>query len=134
MKQPSNPSRPRRGMMLAEACVALTLIGMILGLASVLLIRYSRAADYYLNYRRVQLGVESQIERLRAGALSVADAPFEDEGGITYTVTVLDAPASWQPLTQVNVTGEYTARHGRVIQAQASAMIDLTAADQESPP
>lgn len=116
---------PRRGkgMILAEACVALALIATIVALSSTLLIRYSLATDYYLNCRRVQLGVESQIDRLRAGALAAGEFPFTDDGGITYTLSRMETPEAWQPLTAVVVVGEFAAKHGKIVRVEARAMI-----------
>ena len=109
--------------MLAEACVALALVGVVLGVVSLMMARYGRAADYYLNYRRVQLAAESQMEMLRAGARPVEDADFTGDAGISYQIRVTDAEDAWKPLRHVSVTATVTAKHGREVRCEVEAHV-----------
>jgi|GEM_PF-7054125 len=115
---------PVCGVILVEACVAIALMGLLLTMISLMVTRYSRAVDYYVNYRRVQLGAESQVERLRAGMLPIEADSFTDESGISYAVRVDDAPAQWSPLKHVVVTGRVTGKHSRRIQCELHAFVE----------
>lgn len=99
--------------MLLEACVSIMLVGLVLAVVSLLLTRYARATDYFLNHRRAQLAAESCVERMRAGALQVGDSVFVDDAGITCDIQVRDAEGDWAPLRRVHVRTEVTGKHGR---------------------
>ena len=92
-----------RGFILTEACVSLALIGLVLGVASLLLTQHARATEYFVNYRRAQLAAESCVERMRIGALEVVDGKFTDDTGILYEIRVTEADPAWQPLRRVHV-------------------------------
>ncbi len=104
----------RRSVVLLEATVSIMLIGIVLGAVSLLMVRYSRAVDYFLNYRRAQLAAESFIERMRAGELPVAAAIMNDPGGVHCEITVDDGAEIWKELQFVRVTARITGKHGRV--------------------
>ena len=123
-----------RAMLLAEAVVAISLIALILGLVSVLVARYGRSTDYYVNYRRLQLGVESQIDRMRAGALPVEDGEFTDESGLSYEIRVSQPPSAWAPLKQVSIVGHVTGKHSRRIRCELQAYVAAPTATREEPP
>ncbi len=122
----------RRGIIFAEVCVSLALVGLILVMVSLLVTRYSRATDYYMNYRRVQLGVESQVERMRAGLLSVHTGPFTDKSGISYEFHVEDAPSQWAPLKSVVVIGRVTGKHSRQIRFELRTFVGVQTSDEEA--
>ena len=61
MSHMEGPLSRRRAIVLLEATVSIMLIGIVLGAVSVLMVRYSRSVDYFLNYRRAQLAAESCI-------------------------------------------------------------------------
>lgn len=103
----------RRGVLLTEACVSLVLVGLVLSMVSLLLTQHARMTDYYLNYRRVQLAAESCVERMRAGAVPVADAQFTDETGVNFEIHVADAPEAWRPLSMVSTVATVTGKNGR---------------------
>lgn len=99
--------------MLLEACVSIMLVSLILAVVSLMLTRYARATDYFLNHRRAQLAAESCVERMRAGVLQVADARFVDDAGIACDIQVSDAEGDWASLRRVRVKIEVTGKHGR---------------------
>ncbi len=123
MKSPHSKVSRAGALMLVEACVALALAGMVLAMVSLLMTQYARSTDYFLNYRRVQLAAESQIERLRAGLLPLEDAAFTDDAGISYRISVTDADAAWAPLRHVRVTATVTAKHNRRVRYELSAYV-----------
>lgn len=92
-----------RGFVITEACVSMALVGMVLGVASLLLTQNARATEYFLNYRRAQLAAESCVERMRLGTLEIDDHDFTDDSGIRFQIRVADAPLAWQPLRHVEV-------------------------------
>ena len=100
-------------MVLLEACVSMMLIGLLLTAVSLVLTRYARATDYFLNYRRAQLAAEACVERMRAGVLEVEDMVFSDEAGINYDIEVGAAEGDWAPLRRVRVRTEATGKHDR---------------------
>ena len=100
-------------MVLLEACISIMLIGLLLTLVSLVLTRYARATDYFLNYRRAQLAAESCVERMRAGTLEIEDAVFIDNAGINYDIEMSAAEGDWAPLRRVRIRAEATGRHGR---------------------
>ena len=102
-----------RAVVLLEACVSIMLVGMILGMVSLLLIRYARSTDYFLNHRRAQLAAESCVERMRAGVLDVGDATFTDDAGVTCNVQVSAVEGEWAPLRRVRVTTGVMGKHSR---------------------
>lgn len=104
---------PRRAVVLLEACVSIMLVGMVLGMVSLLLTRYARSTDYFLNHRRAQLAAESCVERMRAGVLDVEDATFTDDAGVTYDVQVSTVEGEWAPLRHVRVTTGVMGKHSR---------------------
>ncbi len=114
MAQCKHKSFRPRGMMLTEACVSLVLVGMVLTAVSLMLTRYARAADYFLNYRRAQLAAESCVERMRAGLVEVADGAFVDEADVSDQIRVTEAEDSWRPLQRVEVTARIVGKHGRL--------------------
>ncbi len=114
MAQYRHKSCRSRGMMLTEACVSLVLVGMVLTAVSLMLTRYARAADYFVNYRRAQLAAESCVERMRAGFVDVADGAFVDEADVSYEIRVTEAEDSWRPLQRVEVTARVVGKHGRL--------------------
>jgi Tfp pilus assembly protein PilX len=95
---------PRQGFILTEACVSMVLIGLVLGVASLLLTQHARATQYFLDYRRAQLAAESCVERLRTGVLEMVESNFTDEAGIAYEIRVMDANSVWRPLRRVIVS------------------------------
>ncbi len=103
----------RRGVILTEACVSIMLIGLVLAMVSLLLTRYARSTDYFLNYRRAQLAAESCVERMRAGVLDVADATLTDEADVIYEIRVTDGDGAWRPLKHVIVTASVVGKHSR---------------------
>ena len=103
----------RRAVVLLEACVSIMLVGMILGMVSLLLTRYASSTDYFLNHRRAQLAAESCVERMRAGVLDVENATFTDDSGVTYDVQVSDAGGEWAPLRHIRVTTGVMGKHSR---------------------
>lgn len=118
MIRPSPRQARTRGFMLTEACVSLALIGILLGAVSLLLTRHARATDYFLNYRRSQLAAESCVERMRAGALAVADGAFTDDTGVSYEIRTSTADEAWQPLMRIDVTARIVGKHGQVARYQ----------------
>ncbi|MFQ5589829.1 MAG: hypothetical protein ACE5HE_01575 [Phycisphaerae bacterium] len=112
------PRRPgltgHRGVVLAEACVSIMLVGLVLGMVSLMLTRYARSLDYFVNYRRAQLAAESCVERMRAGAIPAADATLTDEVGLTYEIRVANEEGSWQPLKRVDVTASVPGKYSRI--------------------
>jgi hypothetical protein len=116
----------RRAVILTEACVSIMLVGLVLGMVSLLLTRYARSTDYFLNYRRAQLAAQSCVERLRAGAVEVTDATFTDDAGVTYQIQVSDAEGVWEPLKRVTVTAEVTGKHSRLARYQIVAGVAPT--------
>ena len=89
------------------------LVGMILGMVSLLLTRYASSTDYFLNHRRAQLAAESCVERMRAGVLDVENATFTDDAGVTHNVQVSAAEGKWAPLRHVRVTTGVMGKHSR---------------------
>ena len=120
----------RRGVILTEACAAIMLVGLVLGMVSLLLTQYARATDYFLNYRRAQLAAESYVEQMRAGTLDVADASFTDEAGVTYEVRVTDADGDWRPLRQVHVIAGVIGKHSRIARYRISTYVQQLPAPQ----
>ena len=102
-----------RAIVLTEAIVSIMLVGLVLGVVSLLLARYARATDHFLNHRRAQLAAESCVERMRAGTLAVADVTFTDEAGVDCEIRVTAADETWAPLSQVHITTTVVGRHGR---------------------
>ena len=122
----------RRAMVLLEACISIMLIGLLLTVVSLVLTRYARATDYFLNYRRAQLAAESCIERMRAGVLEVEDAVFIDDAGVNYDIQVGAAEGDWAPLRRVRVRAEATGRHGRKSGYELTAFVGVPSARGES--
>lgn len=104
----------RRGVILVEACTAITLVGLVLSMVSLLVTRHARAMDFLVNERRAQLAAVSYVERMRAGLVAIADAKISEETGITCDVHVTEAEKPWQPLVQVTVTASVVGKHGRI--------------------
>jgi hypothetical protein len=98
-----NSPLPRNGFILTEACVSIALVGLVLGVASVLLTQHARATEYFVDYRRAQLAVESCVDQMRIGAIGMVDSNFTDDAGITYEIRVSDGEEAWQPLRRVTV-------------------------------
>lgn len=121
------PLRPnsmsRRGVMLTEACVSTMLLGLVLAMVSLLLIRYARSTDYFLNYRRAQLAAESCVERMRAGVLDVADATLTDEADVSYEIRVSDVAGTWRPLKHVIVAASVVGKHNRSARYRISTYV-----------
>jgi len=113
----------RGGVILTEAVVALALLGLVLAATSVVVTRYGRATDRFLNNRRVQLAAESQIEHLRAGTLPLSDTEFTDDAGITYGIRITHADKPWDPLRLACVTATFTGKHGKVSRCEISAYV-----------
>jgi Tfp pilus assembly protein PilV len=111
----------KRGVLLVEAIVGLALIAMVLAATSYLTAQFGRSTDLLLNRRRVLLTAESQIERLRAGALHVEDASFVDESGIAYRIRVSEAVGDWAPLRLVEVTASFEGKYDRVASSTVRA-------------
>lgn len=103
MQFPGYHSLRTRGFVLTEACVSMALVGLVLGVASLLLTQHARATEYFLNYRRAQLAAESCVERMRLGLIDVADGQFTDDAGVRHEIRVMDADEAWQPLRRVEV-------------------------------
>ena len=120
----SAQQKRRQGFILTEACVALALIGLVLGAAALLLIQHSRATEHFINRRRAQLAAESCIERMRAGEMKAVDADFTDENNIAYEVRVIEAESEWKPLSRVSVAATITSGKGRVARYTISAYVD----------
>jgi len=108
---------------LTEAIGSLALLGLLLGLTSLVLTRYARATDYFLNARRAQWAAEAHVERLRSGALPLRDATAVDENGVECTIQVTDAPAAWAPLRQVRVLAVVTGKHGRQARCELTTFV-----------
>ncbi|MHC4696769.1 MAG: hypothetical protein ACYTFA_08515 [Planctomycetota bacterium] len=113
----------RRGVILTEAIVSIALVGLVLTMVSLLLTRYARSTDYFLNYRRAQLAAESCVERMRAGVLDVADATLTDEAGVSYEIRVTDAEGEWRPLKHVIVTASVVGKHSRTVRYRISTYL-----------
>lgn len=118
---------PRRAVVLLEACVSIMLVGMVLGMVSLLLTRYARSTDYFLNHRRAQLAAESCVERMRAGVLDVENATFTDDAGVTYDVQVDAMEGKWAPLRHVRVTTGVMGKHGRWARYQLATYVPCAA-------
>ena len=119
-----------RGFILTEACVSLALVGLVLGVASLLLSQHARATEYFVNYRRAQLAAESCVERMRIGAIEAIDAEFTDQAGIIYEVRVTEADAAWQPLGRVSVLAIVGGDKGRTARYSLNAYLDSTKASR----
>ena len=130
MKTPQHHQRTSRGFILTEACVSLALVGLVLGVASLLLTQHSRATEYFLNQRRAQLAAESCVEKMRLGVLEVMDMSFTDDAGITYEIRVTEADAAWQPLRRVNVLAIVGEKKGRTARYSLNAYLDHTTASR----
>ncbi len=120
----------RPAVVLLEATVSIMLIGMVLGVVSLLMVRYSRSVDYFLNYRRAQLAAESCIERMRAGELPVEAAIMNDPSGVQCEITVNDGADRWKGLQRVRVTARVTGKHGRVASFRLVAYVSPQVAGQ----
>lgn len=123
-----------QGFILTEACVSLALVGLVLGVASLLLTQHARATEYFVNHRRAQLAAESCVERMRVGDLAVIDASFVDPGGITCEIRVSQAEAEWQPLRRVRVLAIADEKKRRSARYSAIAYLNPDAAPQEKGP
>jgi len=118
---PQDPRRP--GVILAEACASIMLVGLVLTMVSLLLTEHARSTDYFLNYRRAQLAAESCVERMRSGVLEVADAAFIDEAGVAYEIRVADANGPWKPLQRVSAMASIVGSHGRIVRYQLNTYL-----------
>ncbi|MBI1826349.1 MAG: hypothetical protein HY287_15490 [Planctomycetes bacterium] len=114
---------PRRGIILTDTCISLALIGLVLGMASLLLTRHAVATDYFVNYRRAQLAAESCVERMRFGMVAIENARIVDDAGIAFEIQIVDAEESWRPLLRVNVTATAIGKHGRAARYSLGAYI-----------
>ena len=114
MNHSERPLSRQRAVVLLEATVSIMLIGIVLGAVSLLMVRYSRSVDYFLNYRRVQMAAESCIERMRAGELPIAPVIINDPGGVQCEITVDQGADLWKGLQRVGVTARVTGKHGRI--------------------
>lgn len=111
---PSRQHTCRKGFILTEAVTALTLIGLVLGAATLLLVEHSRATEHVINHRRAQLAAESCLDWVRAGGIKAVDADFSDENNIRYQVRVTEAESEWKPLRRVSVAATIASSKGRV--------------------
>ncbi len=130
MKPASHTSSVSRAIVLTEAIVSIMLVGMVLGVVSLLLARYARATDYFLNHRRAQLAAESCVERMRSGKLAVADATFTDDARVNCEIRVTAADETWAPLRHVQITTTVTGRHGKTTRYALATYV----AAPETPP
>ena len=112
--------------------MSIMLAGLVLAMVSLLLTRYARSTDYYINYRRVQLAAESCVERMRAGTLEIADATFSDEAMVNYEIGVSDASSAWQPLKHVTVTVGVVGKHNRPARYQIVTYLEPARHSEES--
>lgn len=124
MKNRFTHSRASRGFVLVEAGAALGLVGLLLGIASLLLAEHARTMDYFLDYRRAQLAAESCLERMRVGDIRIADSDFTDATGVDYQIRVGKNDALWEPLLQVQVRAVVGAHKVRPAQYAVSAFLD----------
>jgi len=120
--------------MMVEASVAIVLMGVLLAMVSRFSAGYNRATDYYLNYRRVELAAESQVERMRAFLLPVKTTTFTDEAGISYQIEIEDAPAQWAPLKRVTVTAQAIGKNSRRIRFKIHAFVNSFESDKKAEP
>jgi hypothetical protein len=91
------------------------LIALVLSLLAAFLIRYTQSSDYFVNYRRAQLGAESCVEEIRAGIRELRDTEIPDANGMSLRVRVLEEPApTWQPLIAAEITASISGKHGKV--------------------
>ena len=116
MSGATGPYSRRRGFVLTEACVSLALVGMVLGMASLMLSQHGRATEYFLNYRRAQLAAASWVERMRIASFDFVDTGFCDLEGLQYQVRVEEAPDDWKPLRLVDVRVLVEGRRARSAQ------------------
>ncbi len=130
MMSPRTVRTSRRGAVLAETCMSLLLVGMLLAMVSVLTIRYARAADYFLCHRRAQLAAESIIDEMRAGEVALEDADVTGELGVDYVIRVTQADEAWAPLRHVTVVATVRGEHSRVARCEVKAYV----ADSAHPP
>ncbi len=100
------------------------LVGLVLTMVSLLMTRYARSTDYWLNYRRAQLAAESCVERMRAGVLEVADATFTVSDGVTYSIRVTNVDGSWRPLKRISVTASVIGKHNRSAHYQINTYLE----------
>ncbi len=126
MKKPNARRSFARGFVLTETCASLALVGLILGVVSLLLSQHGRASDHFLVYRRVQLAAESCVEQMRAGALDSASTNFVDENGVAFDIHVVQPDDQWQPLLFVTVTASSTDRGGRTVKYALNAYVSPT--------
>ncbi len=126
MKTLHHPLHSSLGFILTEACVSLALVGLVLGVASLLLTQHARATEYFLNERRAQLAAESCVERMRIGVLEVVDGNFTDDAGISYEIRVMNADAAWQPLQRVKILAVVGEKKRRAAQYSLNAYVDAT--------
>ncbi|UCF34445.1 MAG: hypothetical protein JSV78_03910 [Phycisphaerales bacterium] len=124
----------RRGVVLVEAIVGVALIGMVLAATSYLTAQFGRSTDLLLNQSRVLLAAESQIERLRAGALPIDDASFVDETGVAYRIRVSEATDEWAPLRLVEVTASFEGKYGRTASSTVRAYVALVPENGDKKP
>jgi hypothetical protein len=96
---------------------------MVLAATSYLTVQFGRSTDLLLNQSRVLLAAESQIERLRAGALPIGDASFMDKSGVAYRIRLSEATDEWAPLRLVEVTASFEGKHGRTASSTVRAYI-----------
>ena len=131
MKSAPHTSSASRAIVLTEAIVSIMLVGMVLGVVSLLLARYARATDHFLNHRRAQLAAESGIARMRAGTLTVADATFTDDAGVEFAIRVTAADEAWAPLRHVQITTTVTGRHSKKSHYTLAAYVAAPERQQE---
>ena len=124
----------RRGVVLVEAIVGVALIGMVLAATSYLTAQFGQSTDLLLNQSRVLLAAESQIERLRAGALPIDDASFVDETGVAYRIRVSEATDEWAPLRLVEVTASFEGKYGRTASSTVRAYVALVPKNGDKKP
>jgi type II secretory pathway pseudopilin PulG len=124
----------KRGVLLVEAIVGVALIGMVLAATSYLTAQFGRSTDLLLNRSRVLLAAESQIERLRAGALPVETASFMDESGVAYRIRVSEPTDDWAPLRLVEVTASFEGKYGRTASSTMRAYVALVPENGDKKP
>lgn len=96
-----------RGFITLEVLASLALTGILLGVATKLVLTYNRANDHYLARQRAQLAAESYVEYVRAGL-----APPQDTDCVRYEATQSPGAGDWKGLTRISVTAFVKTRHG----------------------
>ncbi len=105
------PRQCRRAFLTLELMVAIVVAAILMQLSWSMMAAHRRVEDYIVTHRRLQLGAESLMERIRAGALPAEGTTIRDAADrCEYRVSVSAGQGQWSGLTRVVIHATAVAR------------------------